>query len=291
MNRIKPWYAIPRNTERCRALPSPGGVCRTNSPRLFACCGIVLLLLEAAAMAGAQSDDRRRPRGGQRTERIDSLPASAQAMDRDDDWFLASAWDSDDEANKPPDHDRHPARRPGFGSWFRLDEDQRTELLDFVDEHFPELSRRLKNRGQRIPIWFRRHVGRLMELMEITKTDPKRGTLMIRERRLEMKMHVMTERFRRAPGPGKRNKLERELTKLCTEWYEVRLELRGMMIQELEERLDALKTRHESFRKNRETMIAREFKRQIRRAEGKGPVEKTEDDAPVRRNAIGRPKP
>ncbi|MGB0715365.1 MAG: hypothetical protein ACPGXK_05775 [Phycisphaerae bacterium] len=215
--------------------------------------GIVAMLLSTSSnVAWASGIDSARPHLNQRAVALGVSPVED--------------WSEDDTTGRPA-----PQKRPALGAWFRLSIEERQELRAFVKANFPELAKRLKNR-KGVPIWFRKHVGPLVELMKATEADPERGQLMIRERRLEMQMHMLTERYRRNPQPKRRQRLERQLNKVCQEWYQVRLELRGMMISKLEERVQTLKQKHQRFKANKKEMIAREVQRQLRRADGDAPA-------------------
>jgi hypothetical protein len=151
------------------------------------------------------------------------------------------------------------------GLWNRLSEDEQQDIFDFVEENFPEMSDRLESQWEEgeVPTWFRRQVPGFIELMDMMDRHPEKARLMIQERKLEMKMHFLARRFAARGGDAMRQRAEKEMTRLCSEWFDVRLQLRAQMILELENRLGRLRKKHEMNTEQRDEMIAREVQRRL----------------------------
>jgi len=176
---------------------------------------------------------------------------------------------------EPPRFDRrnnaNPDREP-MGAppalWRRMTPAEREHVMDFIRENLPELAEHFSRGPGAFKPWMRRHIGEIIEMMEIMERDPERGELMIHERRLDMQMNRLAREYATSREPKLRERLEKEMTRACAEWVDLRHRRREIQMQELEQRLEALRKRHERASEMREQRIEIEVAKRLERAEG-----------------------
>ncbi|MFQ5462558.1 MAG: hypothetical protein ACE5E5_08020 [Phycisphaerae bacterium] len=176
---------------------------------------------------------------------------------------------------EPPRFDRrnqgNPDREP-LGAppalWRRMTLGERERVMDFIRENLPELAEHFSRGPGAFKPWMRRHIGEIVEMMEMMERDPERGELMIHERRLDMQMNRLARAYATSREPDVRARVEKEMTRACAEWVDLRHRRREIQIQELEQRLEALRKRHERASEMREQRIEIEVARRLERAEG-----------------------
>jgi len=201
------------------------------------------------------------------------LPTTALGMDdlavqrdrRPDRRFRDGPQAFDRRPNANPD--REPLGVPP-ALWRRMTPGERERVMDFIRENLPELAEHLSRGTGAFKPWMRRHIGEIVEMMEIMERDPERGELMIHERRLDMQMNRLAREYATSRDPDLRARLEKEMTRACAEWVDLRHRRREIQIQELEQRLEALRKRHERASEMREQRIEIEVARRLERAEG-----------------------
>gem|GEM_PF-5501017 len=158
-----------------------------------------------------------------------------------------------------PNTDRRPARplrdRRRLGKpddlrsrpWQKVPQQRRQEVLHFIEERFPRLWVEMNRLHKDHPDRFRRRMRRIfpdiLRMMEVTKRNPQMGTLMIRERQLDMRIRQAAFRFHKAQDTAKQQKLRRQLHQLVGEVFDVQLQRRALEITSLESRLADLKNR------------------------------------------------
>ncbi len=167
--------------------------------------------------------------------------------------------------------DRAAGRRggPPAGLWKRMSEDERGELLGFIEQHFPTMFEELERTQGRHIDRFERRMKRIApdmrHLMEAMDTHPKRAVLMIRERRLDIRIQRLTSKYHATQDQTKRRELRGEIRALFRKAVECRHDRRGVEIRELEERIAELKRRHQARAKAREKIIERELQERLDR--------------------------
>lgn len=154
--------------------------------------------------------------------------------------------------------------RPEFDLWKRLPETERERVKAFAQEHFPRMYEQLQRAEERSPKRFLRRmkkvVPHLLELMDIMETDPDRGTLLIQERRLAMRIRQSASRYRSVGEERQRSRLGKQLRESCADLFDSRQRRRALEILRLEARITELNDRHEETASMREELIDRIFK-------------------------------
>lgn len=150
-----------------------------------------------------------------------------------------------------------PASRPR--PWNDAPEPERKQVERFMEEHFPRLyveMQRLKNRdASRYARRMTRIAPQMRKIMETMRTDPQRGTLMIRERQIDFEIHQTIARFRGAKDDEAKRRIRGHVEGLCGKAFDCRNELRQLEIRELEARLSELQTRLSESEKMRAALI------------------------------------
>ncbi len=152
--------------------------------------------------------------------------------------------------------------------WRRMTPAERERVMDFVHEQLPELAEHVSRGDGAFKPWMRRHIGEILEMMEMVEHDPERGALMIHERRLDIQLNRLARHYAKSREPEQRAQIEKEMTRACTEWVDLRHRRREMQIQELEQRLQTLRKRHERASEMRDQRIEFEVVKRLERAEG-----------------------
>lgn len=131
--------------------------------------------------------------------------------------------------------------------WNETPEAERKQVERFMEEHFPRLyveMQRLKDRDEdRYSKRMSRIAPQMRKIMETMRTDPQRGTLMIRERKVEFEIQQTIARFRGAKDDEARRQIREHLDELVSKSFDCRNERRQMEVRELEARLSELHNR------------------------------------------------
>ena len=137
----------------------------------------------------------------------------------------------------------------------------------FVEEHFPQMFGELNRLRIRDPQRCEQHWSQITpeieELMELSEREPEVGLLAIRERRLDMRSHMLARRYRQTADEFRREELRDEIRRVCAEALNCRLQRREREIRGLETRLSELRDRHAEARRMREEIIEREVERRL----------------------------
>ena len=150
-----------------------------------------------------------------------------------------------------------PAGRPR--PWSDLPEPERRQIERFMEEHFPRMYvelQRLKDREEtRYIRRMTRIAPQMRQIMDAMRTDPQRGTLMVRERQIEFEIHQTIARFRSAKDDEGRRRIRAHLEELCGKAFDCRNERRQTEVRELEARLSELRARLTESEKMRPALI------------------------------------
>lgn len=143
-----------------------------------------------------------------------------------------------------------------------ISKQQRMRLKQFVKEHFPKMHEELQRLRDRNPERAKKRMVNMapgfLRLMKTMNTDPEKGSLMIRERRLDMRLRRLGHQYRRtAEDDSRRDKIEAEIRTLCAEAFDCRQAIREMGTRELEARVAELRDRHREAGSMREQLIDR----------------------------------
>lgn len=169
----------------------------------------------------------------------------------------------------PPGRGFGPRGRPGgpeFGRpadrprpWNDLPEPERRQIERFMEEHFPRMYvelQRLKGRDEsRYTRRMTRIAPQMRQIMEAMRTDPQRGTLMVRERQLEFEIQQTIARFRSAKNDEGKRRNREHLDDLVGKAFDCQNERRQMEVRELESRLSELRSRLSESEKMRPALI------------------------------------
>jgi len=150
-----------------------------------------------------------------------------------------------------------PAGRPR--PWSDLPEPERRQIERFLEEHFPRMYvelQRLKDRDEsRYTRRMTRIAPQMRQIMEAMRTDPQRGTLMVRERQLEFEIQQTIARFRSAKNDEGKRRNREHLDDLVGKAFDCQNERRQMEVRELESRLSELRSRLSESEKMRPALI------------------------------------
>jgi hypothetical protein len=128
-----------------------------------------------------------------------------------------------------------------------------------MEEHFPRMYvelQRLKDGDEtRYVRRMTRIAPQMRQIMEAMRTDPQRGTLMVRERQLEFEIQQTIARFRSAKDDEAKRRIREHLDGLVGKAFDCRNERRQMEVRELEARLSELQTRLSESEKMRPALI------------------------------------
>lgn len=131
--------------------------------------------------------------------------------------------------------------------WLEYPEVEQRQIEKFIEENFPRIYvelRHLKDQNvRRYNFRMTRMAMQMKRIMETIKVDPQRGLSMIRERQVEMDIFQAVQAYRQADNDAARLRIKGKLTELAAQAFDFRHERRQEEIQDLEARLDLLKTR------------------------------------------------
>jgi len=169
----------------------------------------------------------------------------------------------------PPGRGYGPRGRPGgseFGRpagrprpWSDLPEPERRQIERFMEEHFPRMyvqMQKLKDGDEaRYARRMTQIAPQMRHILEEMRTDPQRGTLMVRERQIEFEIQQSIARFRNAKDDAAKRRIREHLEGLVGKMFDFRNERRQMEVHELEARLSELQTRLSESQKMRPALI------------------------------------
>jgi hypothetical protein len=238
-NRAKDAQSRPRGNNRRANLQQNGARGQNRPPR-----------------GGAQRGQRPEPGGRARGQR----PGGMRPNDRQG----GGRFGDRDRPGRPGEPGRE-SDRP----WQKVPEKRRLEVLKFVEEHFPrmwvEMNRLHENQPDRFRQRMRRIFPAILHMMEVNKRDPQMGSLMIRERQLDMRIRQTAMKFHKAPNAGEKRKLRREIHDLVGEVFDVQLRRRALEITSLESRLLELKGRLSGQKEMRDDLIQQRTQRLLKK--------------------------
>ena len=164
-----------------------------------------------------------------------------------------------------PRHDGYHAPRP---LWSRMSPEDRDSVLDFMETHFPKMGEELERVRTQSPERYERRMRRItremMELMEVLEENPERGALALEQRQLHVQIRMLSRKYHRTTDPQVAGQIRNEMRKAIGEAFDIRHQLRGMTMEELESQLVELRQRHERAPNKRDEIITRELERRLR---------------------------
>lgn len=132
-------------------------------------------------------------------------------------------------------------------------------LMEFVDEHHPDLKRLLRLLEERKPGQYRKAIRSLSRqfdrLQTVKKRDPNKYEIALRYWKVQSRVEVLSARVA-LNGP---EKFEEKLKELIRQKQEIRIELQKYELAKLEQRVEKIR---ENLRKTQGTMD-REVERQF----------------------------
>ncbi len=152
---------------------------------------------------------------------------------------------------------QRPGGRPRF--WNDLPEQERKQVERFMEEHFPRLYVEMQRMKDRDEVRYARRMTRIApqmrKIMETVRTDPQRGTLMIRERLTEFEIQQTIADLRGAKDEEAKRQLREHLDSLVGKAFDCQNERRQLEVRDLEARLSELESRLSETEKMREALI------------------------------------
>lgn len=210
-------------------------------------------------------------------ERDDETPPDATTQSDAD---TATPDDPDADARFAPPRGMRPRFGPDRASgpdprsdgpppFHRLSDEERGRVEAFIREHFPVMAAELDRVKGQNPRLYERRMARIApevhRLMEVFQRDPQQGALMIRERRLDMELRLLSMRFRHANNDTDRQRIRARMHEAASELFDVRHERRAGEIRTLESRILELRERHEQAARMRGQIIEREIRERLER--------------------------
>lgn len=220
-------------------------------------------LVFTAGIAQAQRRDRWQDPGSRRA----APPGDRWA---DDDRAAEGPNDRAGRPNNRPQRRFGPQGQPGEPPpWRELPERRRKQVVRFIEEHFPRLWVELQDLREHRPDRFRERIRRLFpdfsRLMEVMRNDPRKGTLLIRERQLHLRIRHLVNEFHKGKEPTIRKRMRKEIREVCGEAFGCQLERRAMEVRALESRLGELKGRLAEQEVMRDEIISRRVRELLER--------------------------
>jgi hypothetical protein len=150
-------------------------------------------------------------------------------------------------------------QRPPPIRWDELPEPQRREIERFMEEHFPAVYLELQKLKDRNPQRYVRRMAvvapQMHRMMDVIRTDPQRGALLIRERKTQMEMRLTVAQYHRATDEAQRRKLREKLEDLAAQAFDSQNQRREMEVRDLETRLSDLRARLQESQRLRPDLI------------------------------------
>lgn len=176
------------------------------------------------------------------------------------------AWSAQAGKPGPPGRGFGPRNGPGLQGpagrprpWNTVPEPERRQVERFMEEHFPRLYVEMQKLKDRDEVRYARRMTRITpqmrKIMETMRTDPQRGTLLIRERQLEFEIQQTIASFRSAKDDAAKQQIREHLEGLVGKAFDCRNERRQTEVRELEARLNELQTRLSESDKMRPALI------------------------------------
>lgn len=150
-------------------------------------------------------------------------------------------------------------RVAGPPMWNRLSEEERERIREFMRLNFPgvfeELEQMRQERREQFEKRIRRVIPDMWELMDLMEIDPQRGQLMIKERRIDMDLRRLGAKFRMSKDEADKERVQKEMSDLGQQAFEVRHQREALEIQDIESRLQELKDRHTAAEEDRDQWV------------------------------------
>ncbi|MBN1512162.1 MAG: hypothetical protein JXB13_09120 [Phycisphaerae bacterium] len=246
---------------------------------------VVLVGLSVLAVATARSEEEPSPRQD-RDNRTESRPAE-----------------------DGPDMDRPPkAPGPGFGRRMhdrrsgpdrkpseRWGELERQKVRNFIDKHFPEAAKELRDRSEKNPQLGERILGSLMPemtrlLRSYEEDPPELFNLRLESAKNEMAMRKLMREYRHAAEED-RDRIRGKMRNHVARDVELREDIGRQELRRLEEGVERLRGYLDDLEEKRDAIIEQELENRLKfRPPGRGPGRP--DDAPRGpRGRRDRPEP
>ncbi len=186
-----------------------------------------------------------------------------------------------EQPSRPPAEDRRPAsaerlRRPGPDrrapralAWKELSEADRKAVTNFMQEHFPrmvvELDRLKESSPQKFERRMERVAGEMRRLMDAKDKDPRRATVLIRERQVGLQLQQLAKEYHSAAGDEEKLRIRKAVRELAAQEFDNRLERRKLELHQLETKLAELKDRLAESESVRDDMLDRRTRELLER--------------------------
>lgn len=143
-----------------------------------------------------------------------------------------------------------------------LSEQKREEIMEFIEKYAgPERIRRLNELRLRKPEEYRRHLKRAMmrkrDLERLKEKEPELYEKSLQILELRRESFELVEKYKDAETDKEKEKIKTELSRVVSEQFDLREEVRGARIKRLEEKITRLKEELAERKKNRDEIIER----------------------------------
>jgi hypothetical protein len=183
--------------------------------------------------------------------------------------------------------DRRSARGP---AWKEMSEADRKAATSFMQEHFPRMVVELDRLKESSPEKFERRMERVApemhRLMEAKKKDPRRATVLIRERQVGLQLQALAKEYHSAAGDEEKLRIRKTVRELAAQEFDDRLERRKLELHQLETKLAELKDRLSEAESVRDATLDRRTRELLERKAKRGAD--SADEQPARRGRSSR---
>jgi hypothetical protein len=227
---------------------------------------VVLAGLSVLAVAAAWSEEGPPP-GQDRDDTTDSQPAE-DAPDAD----RPSKAPGPPSGRRMRDHRQRPNRQPSE----RWGESERQKVRDFIDTHFPEAAKELRDRLQKNPQMGERILGSLMPemtrlLRSYEEDPPDLFNLRLESAKNEMAMRKLMREYRHA-AEADRDRIREAMRQHVTRDVQLREDIGRQELRRLEEGVERLRRHLDDVEARRDAIIEEELELRLNpRPPGRGP--------------------
>ncbi len=123
-----------------------------------------------------------------------------------------------------------------------------------------EMDRMKESSPQRYERRMNRVAGEMRRLMDVSERDPRRATVLIRERQVSLEIQELAKDYRSAKDDDEKTRIRKNVRELVSKEFDNRMERRSTEIRELETKLAELKSRMSEMKSVRDDMLERRMR-------------------------------
>jgi len=150
-------------------------------------------------------------------------------------------------------------RGPKATPWKEMSETDRKAVTNFMHEHFPRMEVEMDRLKAEAPLRYERRMERvapeMRRLMAAKEKDPRRASVLIRERQMGLQLQQMATDYHAADDESAKERIRKSIRELASEEFDTRRERRNQEVRQLETKLDELKSRLAEMESVRDEML------------------------------------